>query len=305
MPQELDLKRFKLPADIAKPFFLIAAYGAWILVFRLMALSFLVYFLTRAGRTASFEEINESFATNEIVFIGLGSTIFLVMIRALSPLLDRAGELRFSFSQFRISYLPGFFQGLALASGVIAALVLVGSLRFVGFFVQIEDTSFAVFGIVLRVLALFAMGLCEEILFRSRKFSNLFYIFTLAVIYCVVKLAQFDLSWMHFATLFLLSAALSVKRVGEDSFLKGAGFWSAILIVFHPIFSLPIFGNDFSGILLLKYQPQKFIPPFISGGPGGPLSGVILQAILLIEIVRGLAIFKIHKKSLFKHTLTQ
>jgi hypothetical protein len=302
MLQERVSKSLKIPAELVKPVFLIAAYGAWMLVFRLLSLSFLVYFLTRAGRTATFEEINESFATNEIVFIGLGSALFALALRGFAPLFDRDGRTGVSLAQIKNSYIPGFLQGLVLAAGVIAALLLVGSIRFVGFFVQIEDTSLAILGIVLRVLAILVLGFSEEILFRSRKVSVIGQVLTLSVIYCVVKLAQFDLSWMHFVTLLLLSVSLSVRRLREESFLNGAGFWSAVLIVFHPIFSLPIFGSDFSGIFLLKYQELKFIPPFISGGAGGPLSGVILQVILLIEIVRGSLIYK---KSLLKRVSTQ
>ena len=277
---------------------LIAAYAAWILVFRLMCLSFVVYFLSRAGHPATFEEINEAFGNNEIPFIGLSAACFVLLLKGLSPLIDKStpqgSPLSVSFSEIRARYLPGFFQGTMLALGIVGAFLFMGCLRYVGFFVQIEDAGLAVLGIVFRIGALLAMGFCEEYLFRFATPSNELGLPAItaragifALLYCVVKLAQFDLSWMHFATLFLFSLALTARRVREGSFLSGAGFWSAVLIVFHPIFSLPILGSDFSGIFLLKYQPQALVPAAISGGAGGPLASLAFQAVLLIETVRG------------------
>jgi hypothetical protein len=278
--------------SLIKPAILIAAYGAWILVFRLMCLSFVVYFLTRAGHPTTFEEINESFANNEISFIGLSSACFILLLRGLAPLIDREQSLLISWKSFRSSYVPGFLQGAVLALGIVAASLIIGSVRYVGFFVQIEDTPLAVLGIILRVGALLAIGLCDEYLFRPMAASVPARILAFSLLYCVVKLAQFDLSWMHFLTLFLFSTALAVRRLNEGGFLGGAGFISAILIIFHPFFSLPVFGSDFSGIFLLKYQNQAFLPSLISGGAGGPLSGVAFQAVLLIETLRSWISFK-------------
>jgi hypothetical protein len=295
-----------LSEKIKKRVPILAAYAAWILILRLLCLSFVVYFLTRQGRSATFEEINESFSNNEIIFIGLSSGLFLLLLKGLAPLIDRSGSLDFSYRELASSYLPGFLQGAALATSIVLGFLLVGTLRFVGFFVQIEDTPLVILGIICRIGAFLAIGLCEEYIFRSEPLSGphepqrvFGRILTVALVYCVVKLAQFQLSWMHCLTLFLFSTALSIRRLTEKSFWSGAGFWSGVLIVFHPIFSLPVFGSDFSGIFLLKYQSQTAIPSVISGGPGGPLSSVAFQAILLIEIARGLLACK---KSLFKAT---
>jgi hypothetical protein len=286
--------------SLVKSIVLAISYVAWILAFRLISLSFVVYFLTRAGHPATFEEINDAFSNNEITFIGLSAGCFLFLLKSLAPLIEASTsetELKFSFRDIRDEYFPGFLQGALLALSIVAGLLLTGCVRYVGFFVQIEDAGLAVLGIVLRVIALIAIGLCEEYLFRRVSRTVPVQIGILALLFSVVKLAQFDLSWMHFATLFLLSTALSARRSQEKSFLPGAGFFSALLIVFHPLLSLPILGSDFSGIFLLKYQPQAFVPAAISGGAGGPLSSLALQAILLIETIRG---WISHKKSLLK-----
>lgn len=290
---------------------LLAGYGLWLLISRALSLSLVVYFLTRQGRSASFEEINEAFSNHQIIFAGASSALFLIFMRGIAPLLGREQELNFSWREMRTDYLPAFFQGFVLATSMVAAFLLLGTYRFVGFFVQIEDSFLAVLGIAARMGALLAIALCEESIFRSDKMSTPFNpirILLIAVIYCVVKLAQFDLSWMHFATLFLFSVSLSVRRMTERSFLGCAGFWSALLIAFQPVFSLPVFGSDFSGLIMLKYQYQPMLGrlashlnPMISGGAGGPLSSIGLQLILLIEIVRGLILYK---KSLLKPSLS-
>jgi hypothetical protein len=289
-------RSLRFPAELTKPVLLIAAYGAWILVFRMLCLSFLIYFLTRAGRSATFEEINEAFSNNEVPFIGLSAVLFALLLKGLSPLIDRSGALSFSWKEIKSAYIPGFLRGSVLGLSIVAAFLLLGSFRFVGFFVQIEDTPLVILGIILRIGALLSIGLCEEYLFRSQGYTLPIRVLALSVVYCVVKLAQFDLSWMHFATLLLFSTVLAIRRLNEGTFLNGAGFWSGILIVFHPLFSLPIFGSDFSGIFLLKYQTQSNIPAFISGGAGGPLSSVAFQAVLLIEVVRGLLAYQKSRK---------
>ena len=89
-----------------------------------------------------------------------------------------------------------------------------------------------------------------------------------------------------------------------------AGFWSALLIVFQPILSLPILGHDFSGWVLIKYQaivPEaasdsfNIIEPastygdtirFITGGAGGPLASFAFQLLLIFDILRGAIRYK-------------
>lgn len=299
LPSRLRLR--KSGVEFAKAAGLIALYGGWMLFFRLLCLSFLVYFLTRAGRTASFEEINEVFSTNEIPFIGLGSAVFVLLLRGLSPMPEDAPAAR-DWKKARRAYFAGLLQGSVLSASVVLAFLAVGAFRFVGFFVQIEDTPLALLGILVRIGAILVMCFGEEYLFRKRNSPAPAWIFSIAILYCGVKAMQFELSWMHFATLALLSVMLSLRHLTEGDYLGGAGFWSGCLLVFHPLASLPVFGSDFSGVFLLKYQAQSHLPAIISGGPGGPLSGVAFQVILLFEMARG---FLAYKKSLLLPPSTQ
>jgi len=89
-------------------------------------------------------------------------------------------------------------------------------------------------------------------------------------------------------------------------------------VVFQPLLGLPVFGSEFSGILLLKYQATLGNSglvggvagnltssnigslQFLTGGFGGPLSSFAFQFLLLLEIVRSLTKVKKHKKTLLK-----
>lgn len=284
--QTLVGKLREISPDLSRSLVVLFAYWVWIVVFRLVCTSFLVYFLTRSGKSVGFEEINESFGSNELVFMGIGAVLFFILLKGFSPLFDQQSSLGMSWKNLKNDYLPGLLRGVLLALSILLGFVLTGTYKYIGFFVQIEDTPLAISGILFRVLALLALGLTEEFLFRNSRYAGYFTLLGLSLFFCLIKLNQFELGWMQGLTLFLASCYLAVRRIQENSFLDGAGFWAGLLIIFHPVFSLPIFGNDFSGIFLLKYQPQKLIPASISGGIGGPLSGLALQAILLIEILR-------------------
>jgi hypothetical protein len=100
---------------------------------------------------------------------------------------------------------------------------------------------------------------------------------------------------MHLVTLFLASLALFTRSISEGDFTRGAGFWAAILIVFHPLLSLPILGNEFSGALLIKYESvasavdtASATHRFLTGGLGGPISSFAFQLVLILDIVRSI-----------------
>jgi hypothetical protein len=97
---------------------------------------------------------------------------------------------------------------------------------------------------------------------------------------------------MHLLTVFLLSITLSVRQLNDRSFTRGAGFWCGLLVIFQPVFSLPLLGNDFSGVFLVKYQAPTTALRLFSGGEGGPLAGFAFQFLLLIEILRSVITFK-------------
>lgn len=249
--------------------------------------------------------------------VSICALIFTLFIPLLNPLSSTSFREIFTPDRFEKRFLTGFSQGAVFACAVILAFLMSGTYRYLGFFIQIEDTSFALSNVVLRSLSLGSLIYCEEFLFRN-KLLNYFKIglenalpdsFTtqlwgavlLSVTYCGVKSLQFDLGWMHLLTLFLVSMSLSLRTLRTGDFTDGAGFWSALLILIHPLLSLPILGNDFSGLILVKYQSA--IPSnspttlgnllrVFSGGQGGPLSSLALQLLFLVDVTRSILRYK-------------
>ena len=319
---ELSLIR-RRHAPLTRAALTIAVYCAWIFAFRLVALSLITYFVISAGQFPRFEDVSDAAAATELTVMGLCAFLFVAGIRAMAPITktsaeDVLGPLK--PHQLERSYVPGFARGAVIATGIVVALLLSGVDRYLGFFVQFEGTTIAIVSIVLRILALFALVYCEEFLFRKkvqprlvdwiqgipglrrldrstshgRLSQDLLVAGTTGILFCAVKWLQFDLGFMHLLTLFILSMSLGVRSLENGDFARGAGFWSAILIVFHPLLSLPVLGSDFSGVFLIKYSAgtagltdfDSDTMRFLSGGAGGPLSGFALQLILGFDLLR-------------------
>jgi hypothetical protein len=310
------------------------SYAAWVAVLKLIVLTFVTYFVMTSSsslglglmmggadpgsalHSAKFEDISEAFGSNEVTLVGLSAVLFIFLLRVLNPITTTTTAEIFTPQRIEKNFLPGFFHGALVASGLILAFLLSGLYRYLGFILQFEDAHISLPSILVRALAIVGWVYCEEFIFRrqiqrhmaslplslssdpvraARLSQGLAIAFT-AIAYCGVKRLQFDLGWTHLLTLFLASIALSVRALSEGDFAGGAGFWAAILIVFHPILSLPIFGNEFSGIVLIKHQGALDLDPdaqaatarFLGGGAGGPLASFAFQLLLILDIVRGI-----------------
>lgn len=291
------------------------SYGFFVGAFRLLMLTFVTYFVLSSGANAPrFDDVSDALATTELTFIAFGAFLFLVLGHALKPTENVRLRDYISAHRLEAEFFPGFAQGSLLATGVVLAFFLAGVYRYLGAFLQFEESPWAVGGSLLRALNLFVLVYCEEILFRERiqnlirqapifarfqkeshnAWRDLALCALVSFLFCSIKVLQFDLGWMHALTLFLASLALSLRRMAGGSlgdFVRGAGFWAGILIVFHVFLSLPIFGNEFTGIFVVKYQPsvneleqQSATLRFLSGGAGGPLSSFAVQLLLLLQV---------------------
>ena len=67
---------------------LFGAYAFWVLLFRLIAMTFVIYFLTRtSGKQVLFEEVNETFGAHELSIIGFGAAAFVLLLKGFAPVL--------------------------------------------------------------------------------------------------------------------------------------------------------------------------------------------------------------------------
>jgi hypothetical protein len=298
------------------------AYISWLVIFRLLVLSFITYFVVssshsgHAGRPFQYEDINEAFSASEPGIMALGALLFVLLIPLLNPLTRTSLRDIFNPERLEKRFVPGFAQGAVFASGVVLAFLISGIYRYLGFFIHFEDTSFAIGNVFLRIASLGTLAYCEEFIFRQRlltyfklSFEKAFKRRTAAglisavlvsLLFCLAKAFQFDLGWTQLITLFLVSVSLSLRFLEESptgDFGVGAGFWAALLIVFHPLLSLPVFGSEFSGLVLVKLQAAtkdggdssaSLLFRLLTGGQSGPLSSFALQLLFAFDIARSI-----------------
>lgn len=327
----------RFPA-LTRTLVLVATYAVWTSVFRLFCLTFTTYLVVASsglgkidGTGARLEEINEAYGSIELIALGIGSVLFVLGMKLIWP--ERVPGIRELFSRARIerSLARGLLQGAALAGGLLALFIALGDYRYLGTFLEYDENPLlGLGGALLKAASLFALVLSEEILFRHVILQSLRgrpprpkpdfipdapvvsvappggAVLLTALLYTAIKLIQLDPGWMQGLSLFLMAVALGRRVLADEDFSEGAGFWAAILIAFHPLLGLPVFGNDAaSGLALVKYQPGDhghgaLLRRLLTGGPGGPLASLGFQIILTFDILRG-SPFNFHIFRLFNY----
>jgi hypothetical protein len=288
---------------LQKPLIFVGVYALWTATFRLLTLSILTYFSSTP--TTRLQEISDIFSSNEITLIGISVFIFTVIFHQLNPLHTASLRELFSKDLIEKNFLPGFMQGTVLALLWIVPFLLTDVYRYFGYVIQMSESPFEAAHIAVRATAIASLVYFEEYLFRSKlsgylkaHLSPWITVQAVAIFYAGTKFLQFDLSLTQMATLYLLSITLSIRAQKGDAFSKGAGFWTAMLIVFHTLLSIPIFGNDFTGVLLLKFQTSSLdeknlgsllpLKRIFTGGVSGPISSLALQLLLILDIGRSM-----------------
>jgi len=318
--------------NLAIPLGTFGFYFLWVWLFRLLILSFVTYFMlpdpakigSGLGQVLRFEEISEVLGANELPLIGVSAFLFVAFLRALYPLTSTTTQDIFTQKRFRVYFLSGASHGFVFAFGLGLAFLFSGIYRVFGFSILADEFVLALPGLILRTTTLIIFIYCEEYIFRRKIMPKLISpkvaeahsipwvaIISVSVLYCLAKWVQFDLGIMQSMTLFLVSVVLSLQTLADGDFNRGAGFWAVTLVVFQPLFGFPVFGSEFSGILLLKYQATATAIgdltnsnistlQFLTGGFGGPLSSFAFQFLLVLEIIRTLIKVKKHKKTLLQ-----
>ena len=279
-----------------------SAYFAWILAVKLLAVTLVTYFMQASNPKVRFEEISEALASNEVTLLGLAALGFLILVRAFNPITSSNTADMINAERIEKRFIPGFMHGALLASGLALAFILSGFYRYLGIPFDFEEAPLQLATILVRTAALVCLAYSEEFIFRhqiahhlEKSFPPLLRGLLVAGLYVLVKCLQFDfaLGLMQMTTLALLSLMLSYRARRDGDFGSPAGYLAALFVVFHPVLSLPVFGNDFTGIALIKFQgapegsSQLELQRFLSGGAGGPFSSFAFQMLLLLDILRG------------------
>lgn len=271
------------------------AYMSWNAAFRLIVLSIVTYFMARSGST--FGEISETSNTNIILVCGVASLSFLFVLTQLNPIATVARSEIVTGHLIEFKFYPAFLKGAVFACIFAFVGLVAGYYRYVGFFVQSDAPAIAILGLLFRAASIIMMVYVDEFIFRGRFMAHIREsahparsIVLCGLFYTLSKSLEFHLGWAHLITLALLGTALSIRSYLQKDFAEGAGLLAGFLMVAHCAFSLPIFGNESQGIVLLRYDFRLDVDAptirFLTGGLGGPLSSVAIQGVILFDILR-------------------
>ncbi|MBS1963840.1 MAG: hypothetical protein JST04_16640 [Bdellovibrionales bacterium] len=273
------------------------AYLSWNTAFRLVVLSVVTYFMARSGST--FGEISETTNTNLILVCGFAALSFLFVLTQLNPIATVSRSEIVTGHLIEHRFYPNFLRGAVFACVFAFAGLVGGYYHYVGFFVQSDAPALALFGLLFRATSIVLMVYVDEFIFRGRFMAHIRdgahparSIVLCALFYTLSKSLEFHLGWAHLITLALLGTALSIRTYLHRNFAEGAGLLAGFLMVAHVAFSLPIFGNESQGFILLRYDIRFDVDApmirFLTGGLGGPLSSIVVQAAILFDILRNL-----------------
>ena len=243
---------------------------------------------------ARLQDISETFYLNELAFTGLGSALFVVLWRSFSPIRHPTYADFLSPHRIEKAFLPGLVRGAALSTTLLLVLAALGFHQVIGFYLAWEQSPSILLGFVFRTISLFALIYAEEFIFRHRLLSHFrmrwgdsVAVVLTSAFYLGIKNLQFDPGVLQSAAFTLVSIILARRVILNKDFAQGAGLYAGLLLVIHPLASLPIFGNEYQGFFLIKSQGLEGIEPsaarWISGGAGGPFGSIFFLMIVGIE----------------------
>ncbi len=281
----------------SKPLLFLGAYALWLAFFNMIGLT-LVTFVLNLEKPVSFEEINDFMNANAIPLLGFASCSFLLLFRSLITPRRLGGLAPFTASGLRRRLLPGVAQGVLVALGLAATLLITQQYQYLGFFLQSDEIGWAAAKILFHALMI-ALWVCsEEFLFRewlyrrlviSQSFwKRLGVCFMLSLIFMLFKSWQLDLEWafMTHASLLLLSLSFYLHRGLNKDFGWNAGYATGLFVAIQAIFSMPLLHHGFQGLIALQPKEGALSSFLISGGDAGPLAGFAFQLVLLLDIIR-------------------
>jgi hypothetical protein len=272
-------------------------YALWIKIIHFFSLTVITFF--HASSTANLQDIAETLRSNGIHNAVFSAFSFVCGISLLKPWASEKNIL-LSLAECKKHFFPSWLQGAFLAFGLIGGLLLSHHYQYLEFFTQLESTPeeapIALASILTRVFVLFVFCYCETYFF-FHKLKTCFpqetspWITGSCIIsaYCGMKYLQFDLGILQGISFFSMGIALFFRS--QTHILQASGFLTGILVIFHPLCSLPIFGNECSGLFLLQMQPLGSVAPWVRSFVGeseGPFSGLLFPILLVFDTIKSL-----------------
>jgi len=261
----------------------IASYWLWLALAHLIGLSLVTYGVMDA--TPRFNEIADLYFTNYWTIQGWAAGLFLLVNAGLT--VGRAASWpEFHWSNIKIKVLPLVLRTGIAALGWVLLMLWVTPAQFLGPGFSWEEGFWPLLSCISRAIAWLAWAFAEEWVFRKvlleklrTRYSAWISILIVTALWTLTRSWHQGLGLNQTITLILLGMALGLSVCQGRSYLTGAAILGTSTLIFQVLFSLPVLGQDFTGIWIIKFRAENLLQ-LVSGGPGGPLSSAFLQLAL-------------------------
>jgi hypothetical protein len=275
---------------------LVAGYIFTCWLVRLVFITIVTYFFLQ-NRTP-LQDVGDVIRANYITTYGIAAALYITVLQFLYPLTITNWREVLPTKKAKATYPTGMVAGMVVAASLLFGTTLGGHYQFLGSYIKFDEIAISAGSVFVFALSLLSITLVEEFIFRGKAEPHLRILFqkeklppklrepatvvAMAIVYVFIKDLQFTLEPMEALNMGLLSACLSKVRKETGSYVSAAGFAAGMYIVMHAICSLPLFGQDISGIILVRAPDEKGISSLLSGGEHGPENGLALTVLLTI-----------------------
>jgi hypothetical protein len=311
LPRRLDLRRFLL--SCLTPVITAGTYLLWLKLWDLIFLSLITFALRKQG----LPEMHDLYMGHRLVILGFASIFYFHILRSLRPFSRIAYLPLLTRQNFETSFLPGITHGAFTAAILVFLLILLGVYRWVGWVTPYDQSLSLFFGVLLRGAGLVTWALADEWFWRRQVFLPFYqklatqarnpalrkFEFALALIFTLLlslasKVLLFSLGLAQSLTLSLAALVFTLRFAIDRTETRSSGYWFGLVAVLQLILGQPLFGHEFSGIFLIKYQAndlgvaaelldrQSIAVRWISGGAQGLIASLALIAVLTMEAIQ-------------------
>jgi membrane protease YdiL (CAAX protease family) len=248
------------------------------------------------------QEISDIFQVNRLLIAALGAGLGTFLCLKLIPKSWQMFDLKELLTpEERIQLVRAFFSAVFLTLSFLLAFLFAGTHRFFGNVLATDQLLSELSLVIARVLLILMMTVSDELIFRgyilktlSTQYTRITSTIVTSGLFVWMKWVQFPIGLSQGLTTYLVSFLISYWTLSFVFSLRPAFFWAGCLTVINPIMSLPIFGSELPGFLMVKYLSNDTTSRLLTGGAGGPLSSVLLQGFLIAWFVR--LLYRSHKR---------
>jgi hypothetical protein len=233
---------------------------------------------------------------NRVQTFGIAALLYVTALQFLYPLTSTTWRDVLPRLDLRTYFPAGLATGSVLSVAMLVGATLGGYYSILGFYTKIDELVAAFIANLFFCSCLFTLCVVEEYVLRGRIEPYVLGLLSrdkvpthlrkplaaagVTVLFVLLKDLQFDLEPIEALNMVLLSFCLSRAKSDTGSHLASAGFEAGFFAMSHAICSLPLFGQDVAGMMLVRATEEKGMGAWLAGGTQGPENGFLLTILL-------------------------